>query len=682
VPIEASAVVGNVTSGSINSVTVTNPSNGFRLFPNSAISLLGGGGTGANLQITLIDASKTTNVTLIASNTLGGIANTLLTQRLGNTSVAQTYTGFASTANTNSRLIDALTFQGFTVGPIATVTVVNGGQNFSSVPTISAESLYTSDRARQRSLRELGILSPIIINNGGSGYANNETISIIGGTGFGAYANIKVNATGSIISANYVYANANTVQSYPLGGMGYKNISLPSLRINTTSGSNANVAIYSVLGDGSILGAASDKGIGQIINFVVTNSGEDYVSFPNVSLKVADIAVSNLSILTPPARSDIVYQGTSLQYASYSATVNSYSLLYGSTTAKNIVYTLRVYGYTGVYDPAKPLLINKGPSTISLNSQSVLITTSGNSSIKIYGDGSAKANVSFLNGVATGQGTYLNKDGQLSSLGLVLESVDYNNYTYILSAEKAISSYRDSVLNLVHPAGTKLIGRNVLKTQASVKITANVGYQQGHSLAYLTVSGAYANLKVNLQSSQISTNTISLGNLLGFNIANTIFKDDTIKFLGTNGITAYSKINLVDAANNNILITNNVFLTFANVAYANASSNLINITSITGQYDGNFTNPTPANAMISIGDSVSFNGGNYCTVTNIYSNNNFRIANASFTLSGNSLITLNKNSSSYQVYVYGQTYTGLNPQLTTESDASLTTESNYILLVG
>jgi hypothetical protein len=198
----------------------------------------------------------------------------------------------------------------------------------------------------------------------------------------------------------------------------------------------------------------------------------------------------------------------------------------------------------------------------------------------------------------------------------------------------------------------------------------------------LTVSGVYANLKVNLQSSQISTNTISLGNLLGFNIANTIFKDDTIKFLGTNGITAYSKINLVDAANNNILITNNVFLTFANVAYANASSNLINITSITGQYDGNFANPTPVNAMISIGDSVSFNGGNYCTVTNIYSNNNFRIANASFTLSGNSLITLNKNSSSYQVYVYGQTYIGLNPQLTTESGASLTTESNYILLVG
>ena len=47
-------------------------------------------------------------------------------------------------------------------------------------------------------------------------------------------------------------------------------------------------------------------------------------------------------------------------------------------------------------------------------------------SIKRYGDGTARATASFLGGVITGQGKYLNDDGWISSLGRVLESKNYN----------------------------------------------------------------------------------------------------------------------------------------------------------------------------------------------------------------------------------------------------------------
>jgi hypothetical protein len=610
---------------------------------------------------------------------------------VGNSTIAQTYTRFAVTANTNSRLIDALTFKTYTVAPIASVQMLNNGANYDSIPTIEAVSTYaTSNGATTQTadFRNLGILQPIQIVNGGINYSNSNTISIIGGTGYGAYANIVVNTAGSIISANYVYSSSNTIQTYPLGGLGYSATSLPTVNVNSTTGSNASLVVTGIMGFGATFSPSTDS-IGSISSIIINNSGSDYISTPNVSLKVADIAVSNVSLLSIPVSGDIVYQNDSSNATVFTAYVDSVTKL---TTAApynplNDVYRIRTYNYTGVFSQSLNIRVNSSLTSRLIPQTYYLDSVGSPTSIKTYGDGKALADAGFVGGIITGEGKYLNNDGQISTYGLVLESKDYNNYTYVLSTEQAIKTYRDLVLNLLHPSGMRLRGRNLIKTGAIFNSSVTDNFQKGNTLAYVAGSAAYATLQVPVGTTTTSNNIIKFTNVISGNIGNTIFANDLIKFSATNKINAYSVITQVDWANNQVYMTDNVFLTFANVAYAsvNATSNIININTMTGQFDGNFGvfGPiTPSNNIIFVGDSVSFNGVTYYTVTKVFANGNFSINNSTLGPIANTLISVNKNANTQSVMIYGDVGLYEYPQLTTEDGYSLLTESGNYLLIG
>ena len=688
VPIGLSAQVGETTPGGLSSLIVTNPSNGYRLPPNTNM-IVTGVGTGATAQVSLLDDTKQTVITLATSNTLGAMANVWI----GNTTIAQTYTNFAVAATTNSRLIDVLTFKSYVVAPIASVELLNKGVNYSLATTAVAQSLYTTDYGTD-DFSYLGILQPIQILNGGVKYGNSNTISIIGGTGFGAFANIRVNAAGSIISANYVYSSGNTIQTYPLGGLGHTETSLPTVQINSTSGANASLVVPGILGLGATFSPTSDK-IGSISTINILNAGEDYIATPNLSLRVADVAVSNVSSLYTIQSGDLIFQGSSLSNKTYYASVDSFEKLVTAVppNTSNDIYKIRLYDYTGSYDSSLPLKIVKVVDsttnyTLIMYPQNYYTDTLGNpSTIKVYGDGTAKASASFFGGLITGQGKYLNDDGHLSSLGIVLQSLDYNNFTYILSTSKALATYKDLILNLVHPSGTRLIGRNLINTSNNINMTITDDFQTGVPLEYVAGSAAYATLSVNKTTNNISNNIIKFTNVISGNIGNTIFANDIIEFTATNNIRAYSTITRVDWSNNQVYMQDNVFLTFANVAFASigSSSNVININILTGQYDGNFgtlSALTPANSFINVGDTVSFNGGTYYTVTKFFANGNFSINNSSLGPVANTRITVNKNANTQSVMIYGDVGLYDYPQLTTELGDSLLTEAGNYILIG
>ena len=686
-PVGAEAFVGQTTRGSISSIVVTDGSNGYQLPPNSAINFLGTADAPAQAEINLLDSERLTNVSFIISNSLGTASNIAI----GNTTFAQTYNIFASpgVTNTNSRLVDAFTFVSFTVGPIGSIKITNQGAGYNKTPNVSVTSLYSTD-AGQSDLKNLGILQPISIVNGGTGYGNNDTISIVGGMGSGAFANIVVNATGTIVRVPYVFSGGNTNVTYSLGGFGYTLSDLPTVIINSEYGSNASLVIPGIMGDGAILSPTTDR-IGQISSINITNPGEDYVSAPKVYLNVQDIALSNVSGVNSIVAGDIIYQGNTYLSAAYAANVYSFTRTSFDPTGntQNDTYRLRVYDYSGNYTEGLNLKIDRevGNTTVQLNfnPQPVLINKAGVSTSMIkYGDGNAKANAAFLNGLIVGQGVYLNEDGQPSSLGLVLESLDYNKYTYVLSVEKALKSYKDLILNLLHPAGSKLIGRNLLRSSNSFNLGTETGHQKGYTLEYVAGGAAYLTLEVNTATNIISTNIIKVNNVISGNIGNTILANDYIKLDASNNVKVYSLITDVDYVNNKLTIDDNVFLTFANVGfgYANASSNVINITSVTGQYDGNFDRKTPANNIIYAGDSVSLNGGPYYTVTRVFANGNISVANSSFGPSGNSRITVNKNANTQSALIYGQVFVYDYPLLATETGNEIITEQGTYLIIG
>jgi len=682
-PIGLSAEVGDTNLGSLATLVVVNPSHGYRLPPNTLISITGGGGSNAAAQISLLDESKFANLTLITSNTLGAVANVWI----GNTTIAQTYTTFAVAANTNSTLANTLTFKTFVVAPIGSVQITNPGKDYSVAPSISAQSNYTTDFGTDN-FSFLGMLQPIQIRNGGINYGNSNTITIVGGTGFGAFANIIVNSAGSIISANYIYGSSNS--AYPLGGLGYEPGYLPTVNVSSLSGLNASLIIPGIMAVGATFSPTTDT-IGSIKTINIIDGGEDYVSTPNLSLKVADVAVSNVSLLYPITSGDLIYQGTTLStsYYAYVDTTLKLSTAVPQNTA-NDVYQIRTYNYVGSYNSTLPLKIDKDVggviyTLVMLPSTSYIDEFGNPTSIKRYGDGTARATADFLGGVVTGQGKYLNDDGWISSLGRVLESKNYNKYTYILSTTQALAKYKELVLNLVHPLGTRLIGRNLLKAENSFIVTSSEAFQNGYSLSYAAGSAAYATLSVMSTSSTISNNIIKLTNVIAGNIGNTIFANDIIEFTATNNIRAYSTITNVDWSNNQIYMQDNVFLTFANVGFASigTSSNVININTLTGQYNGNFRELTPANNIFFVGDTISLNnGGTFYTITKKFANGNFSINNSSLGPIANTRITVNKNANTQSVMIYGSVGQYDTPQLTTENEEPLMTENDLFILIG
>jgi len=684
-PVGATAIVGETTKGSIQSLAVADGSNGYRVFPNSSISFSGGGGSGAAARVTLVDDTQLANVTLITSNTLGIVANVVV----GDANNVINYTNFAVASNTNSTLLNTLTFQSFVTGPVASIDITNQGGGYSSAPSVDVNSLYTTDTGTN-SLKLLGILQPVEILDGGVNYANTDTVVFTGGAGFGAYANVTVNTAGSIISVKYVYQNSNTLQSYPLGGLSYSLTALPSVNVVSSTGTSASLIVPGVMGDGAILSPTTDR-TGSITTITIINPGEDYVSAPNVYLKVADMAVSNVSPLNFPKSRDVLYQGDTFNVATYKANVDSILKLTTSFPANTQadIYRLRTYDYSGNYNPLLPIKIEQEVSNVvsllTLEPQNYYTDSFGQpTSIIRYGDGNARANAQFLDGLIVGTGKWLNNDGQLSSLGLVLESLDYNNFTYVLSVERALKTYKDLVLNLLHPAGMNLRGRYLLKSSNGFSMQTETSYQEGFDMDTFAGPSALGRVEINTASNQVSTNIIRFVNTISANIGNTVFVDDIIEFTANNNLRAYSTITEVDWANNQVYTQDNVFVLFANVAIgsANASSNVINITSVTGQYDGKFVDPTPANSIIFVNDTVSLNGGPYYTVQQVFSNGNILVANNSFGPIQNGFITVNKSVNTEFVKVYGIVEPYVFPELLTENGKILLTESGFTILAG
>ena len=456
----ATAVVGTTTSGSILNINVTNEGYGYSDSPNTILNITNAPGAIAIVGSLDPIANSVANVAYVPLDSIAPH------QYIRLDSLDYQFANVAN-ANTDTVMANAFSFLNMQLFPISSVLLQNGGGNIKKPPVVTAESRYLDLNGDYASFEALGILAPIQITNGGTGYEVGDTIVFTGGTGYDAQAAVtNVAANGMIRTIKYTSDGFS-----PLGGMGYSPTSLPVVSVNSANvlASNASIFVPSILGEGATFSVVTDR-TGAISTINILDNGEDYTSKPNVSLKVQDIVVSNVSISDVPSFGDTVYQGVSLDLATYSATVNNVTLLTPNGDPALSLYNLRVFEYSSLPDSTKDLKINN--KNINLVMANTAYTADYNSNgIRIYGDGRAKANASFLNGLVLSQGQYLNKQGQPSSYD-VLQSSIYNNFTYQITVEKEIAKYRDILLNLLHPSGMKVLGRYSLRSNASFTSTA------------------------------------------------------------------------------------------------------------------------------------------------------------------------------------------------------------------
>lgn len=702
--IGAEAYVLETTSGSIRAINVVDGSYGYRIDPNTYIRFIGGGGSGAIANVSTVDPAGQVDVTFVPKDYVTAAAQLI--------TIGGTYSFFPANtvAKSTSSLANAFSFAGFSTYPIGSVIVNNGGGGYTGVPAVIPDTLYdTTDPQTTESLKlkgklaSLGILGPIQIVNGGTGYANGDIITFTGGAGgVGANANVTVNATGTIISATYQYSNTtNKVTRTPRGGIGYRMDSLPTLNVVSSGGSNASLKVNQVLGAGAQLEVVPDeRGIGAITSFVIENYGEDYIEAPLISLKVRDLVVANLTPATVPQKGELIYQGSDINTAVFKANVDSISTLVTNANPLLTKYVIRTYNYTSNTKNQTLKIENRGNGlpNIYMNLDTTYTTydSSGNylfnQGVRTYGNGAAQATAKFLNGLIIGNGQYLKDDGFPSSFQ-ILQNEDYNNFTYNLTVEKSFEAYKTSLYKLLHPAGTKVVPINALKSNSTINVASTTYESNSLPLSFYTGT-AGSNATVYATFTNPSNNIIKFDALVGANIATFIRVNTLISVSNTHGPNVFSKVTSVNYVSNTVTVSDNVFLRYANVAFANvvSSNSRINITAITNQYDvvnnGEYSNTqNKLEDIVFIGDSIRVYANatsDYTgTVTYVSYSNNVIFVTPSPSFTANSAnVWVGRNLVSTNINIYNNLGIGGTPYLTTQNGNIITTQDNEVLTLG
>lgn len=705
--IGAEAFVQETTSGSIRAVNVLQGSHGYREDPNTIIVFTGGGGSGAIANVAAIDPATEINVAFIPTDFIGSPTSARQTKRLDG---IYTFFGANVNANIDCSLANAFTFADFSTYSLESIIVNNGGGGYISIPSVQAESVFdTTDPQPIESLRikgklgSLGILGPIEIVTPGTGYQNTNFI-IFSNTagGMGANANVSVNATGSIVSITYnEIVDSNLVTLYPKGGLSFNQNRLPDLTIDTSTGSGAVLRVNQVLGSGAQLEAVPDeRGIGAITSILITNFGEDYIAAPFISLKVRDVIVSNLTFATLPEKGEIIYQGNSLDESVFKANVDSTVIIEPNVDPLQSKFRIRVYNYNSNTKTDLQLKVtdrvNKPNLYIDLDTTYETFDASGNylfrNGIRTYGNGAAEATARFLNGLIIGQGQYLNDDGFPSSFQ-ILQNQDFNNFTYQLKVQQSFSAYKEILFKLLHPSGTKVIPINTLKSNKTINVTEMSYGTNSLPLSFYTgTAGSTASVFGSFDNP--SNNIVKFTGLVSANIAEFINVNTIISVSNTNGPNLYSEVISVDHTSNTVVISDNIYLRFANVARANIvnGNTGLNIFEITNQYDL-INNNEYSNTQNKLRD-IAFAGDNvkaYLNSTSIYTgtityveySNNVIFVNPAPSFNGNNaLITVGRDLVGTDVMIYNTVGVPGVPYLTTQDGRVLLTQDGRIITLG
>ena len=701
-------------SGTITGVRYNTIINSLALLGKTAnVVSANSGAANAIIKTSTTTRNARANVVLLPTDVTGFRQHTILSN-------SHYYFANMATANANTTLYEALTFTSIETMPISSVVVDYNGGGIVTTPEISAISTFQTEDSFgeftiNSDLAPLGILAPIQIVNGGHGYRANDKINIVGGAGHGAYANVTtVDSNGAILTVDYVFSTTDNPPKYPKGGLGYTNGYLPApvvVSSNVQAG-GASMYVPAILGTGAKFSVVVDR-VGSVTTIKLVDYGEDYIATPNVSLKVQDIVVSNVAISNLPTKGDVLYQGSSVDLASYISTIDSLSLLAPNDDPSLSLYNLRVFNYSSNPNPELPLVIDfKNINYVMANSAfpqfesdynyvdavgnvTVYKRNYNDMGIINYGDGNAQANATFLNGLVISQGEYLTSQGQPSSFD-VLQNKVYNNYTYQITVEKEIAKYREVLLNLLHPTGMNVIGRYAMKSNNAYDYHGLEGMYQGIPLYALLGEHVDDAITIVGDFNNKSNNIIKFNNLLGANLGNIIFANSSTIQITTDKITDIrSEVLAVNYVSNTITIASNVWTTFGNVATVTGTSgsNTINITSLTGLYDimngGRYSNTSyPLMDIVYAGDKVLVANNTSKTVSSVDYINGILYLTSNLTADANSLMAVNRtliaNSAlnSDQIRIYGPVGLQYIPELTTEAGETLITEDGQTILLG
>jgi hypothetical protein len=501
-------------------------------------------------------------------------------------------------------------------GIINTIQITSGGTGYTVGDHVIILSSTGSGACATVASVTTGNVSAITVFDGGAGYRFTDNVSITGGGGSGATANISqidltekyhpntYNLVSSTISLeantplnNTVYSNlsssnVNTTISNAVSYWTYANTGAVQTIYLLTAGSNystkpdvtiiANTVIYSlgILGKMEIVNGGQNYNIGDTIEFINVSGGYGVGALGNVTN--VDTAQSN----TINEIKFVNMTGHIIGGSGYNEFYLPKANVISSTGNGANIVVRNILG-TGAN-------LSAFTSTIGAI-QRVVITSRGagykpNTTIDLSqsGDGTAQATVSVIEGTYSYPGRYLNDDGHISSYNFLEDRDYYQNFSYVIRSTKSISSYRDTIKNIIHPAGLKLWGEYRYLNEAT---NTTCPCNASNALVRTSISKTYVKtgntINISYASHGLTTNSnVTLEFTSGgySNVRNGIYM---ITDAQTNFFTVTQKSNVLSITINNagLLYNTNSYLVItgdgqgANASFTkNANGSIITVT--------------------------------------------------------------------------------------------------------
>ena len=606
------------------------------------------------------------------------------------------------------------------LGILAPIQIINGGQGYLANDTILiANGSGYGAQANITSISNTGAITGVTYTStgnyplGGMGF-NNGLPSVNVRTSTGSNAALTITSTlGSGAKFLPTTDRVGTITTINIVDPGQDYVAAPNVSFKVQDMVVSGVNINNLPAKGDIIYQKSSNVVATVSSSQITpsnyvtinNSGSVFTLFANNSYVTGNNIPSGTSIIgTDVANSSIVLSVNTTFTMTTGDTINivnpTYQAIVDSLTLFPLVayndplqslHNLRVFNYNSKPNYNLPLRIDSKNILLTLSNQYNTVNVHSrydSTGVITYGDGTAQGTAAFLNGLVYSSGQYLDTTGQPSGYDK-LQSADYNSFTYQITLQKEIAKYRDILLNLLHPAGMKVLGRYALNSANTFNTNMQEGFAEGHSFSYYSGGIGQATMTSNFVNQ--SNNIVVITGIGTESLPGIVPENSYIRMTSANGDVIFSKVLSSNGISNTLTLQDSTWLTFANVAQvtANAGSSVINIASLTGSYDiinnGNYSNPNvPLLDIVRAGDTVLVANNSAKTVSSVDYVNSIVYLNGTLANSVNSLMSVNRTfiAQASSIEILGFIGTQYVPELVDQNGNNITTQDGVYLVLG
>lgn len=365
-----------------------------------------------------------------------------------------------------------------------------------------------------------GVISGFTINNPGTGYAEGDVLDVVG------------DGQSAIVSVESVYKSPIDRLKINAFGQGYRLDTYATVNNTGTNGSGLSIKITGIEDTYTVTDGATNYTVGRVSDIRIVNKGYGYNDIPTITL--VDTTIRNLgllhenlfqivnsgnnytvgdwltftsaygananAIISSVVESDVtlLLENDStilLEDSSYLKNENA-TLIgpinkvkvtnYGSGYAANSLPTITINTPTGSNGNIIVLGLQGTGANVEVDSanntggigaiRSISITdfgadyTTATVDASLVGNGDANV-TPIISGIGISSGQFINDDGKID-YKKIQDSYYYQDFSYVIRSGIEISTYKDIVKKIIHPAGLEFFGEIRIVSEFEVTMDA------------------------------------------------------------------------------------------------------------------------------------------------------------------------------------------------------------------